>query len=295
MSEAWLVLAGPTRTGTTSLFRHLALSSSLRASYRKETDYFLGCLQSGRAADIDEYLRLFAGGSGRCMEASPLYFAFGTQVAAQVAALPGDVKVLVTMREPVARFRSLVSHVQTKRNVGRPPRAADLVDDALAAVDLPPDAHDYNRLAFREGCYREVLAEWVAALGESRVRVVFFESLEREPGAVLPPLYDWLGLPPDARPPLALPRENESREVRARGLHRYAMQLNAWLEPVLNRLQGVRNFLRAVYYRINGETAADPLTPALATRLRDAYAVRNAGLRRSVEPLALGPLPDWVG
>lgn len=294
MNGQWLVLAGPTRTGTTSLFRHLLPVASLRASRRKETDYFRHCLLAGTPADPAEYRRLFAPGSGRCMEASPLYFSLGTALAEQLAALPGDVKVLFTLREPVARFRSLLVHVQTKRNVDDPPDAGAFVAAALAAAENPANVYDENLLAFREGCYRDLLGEWVAVLGEARVRVIFFESLKAEPQPVLRELYTWLALPPQEQPPLVFAQENAAREVRSRQLHGTAMRLNAWLEPVLNRLQPLRVLLRNIYYAINGSTVDEPLPPALARQLQQAYALRNAGLRQQVQALTLGPLPAWV-
>lgn len=289
--KRWLLLAGPTRTGTTTLFRHLAASDVFCASFHKETDYFLHVLRQSQAPAVEEYRRLFTGGEGVCLEASPLYFAIGTPIATQIAALPGDVKVLLTFREPVDRFRSLLTHVQTKRNVDAPPTAAAFVEDALAAMSAPVDPNDENRLAFREGCYREQLAQWVQALGAGRVRVVFFESLSARPEHTLRALHDWLGC---SDLPLSLSQENASREVRGRRLHAWAMRLNHALEPLLNRLQLLRAVLRTVYYRFNGRRVLDPLPPAQSAQLLAAYATRNAGLRAAVTPLTLGDVPDWV-
>lgn len=290
-ASGWLILAGPTRTGTTTLFRHLAASSRVCASFHKETDYFLQCLRQSRAASAAEYRRLFVAGDGVCLEGSPLYFAFGAAIAQPVAALPGEVKVLLTFREPVERFRSLLTHVQTKRNLASPPPAAAFVDDALRAMDLPADPGNENSIAFREGCYRELLAEWIAALGSERVRVVFFESLSAQPEATLAALHAWLGV---SELPLSLSQENASRDVRGRRLHALAMRLNHALEPLLNRVQPLRAWLRRLYYGLNGKAPADPLPAASARRLDAAYAQRNAGLRAQVAPLVLGPLPDWV-
>lgn len=290
-ANGWLILAGPTRTGTTTLFRHLAASPRFCASFHKETDYFLHGLRQSRAASVAEYRRLFAAGDGICLEGSPLYFAFGAAIARPVAALPGEVKVLLTLREPVQRFRSLLTHVQTKRNVVAPPPAAAFVDAALQAMALPADPGDENSLAFREGCYRELLDEWVAELGSERVRVVFFESLSAQPETTLAALHDWLGV---QGLPLAISQENASRDVRGRRLHALAMRLNHALEPLLNRVQPLREWLRRLYYRVNGKAPSDPLPVAAARRLREAYAQRNAGLRARVAPLTLGPLPDWV-
>jgi hypothetical protein len=290
-ASGWLILAGPTRTGTTTLFRHLAASPAFCASFHKETDYFLHGLRHSRAAEVAEYRRLFAAGNGVCLEGSPLYFAYGAAIAQPVAALPGEVKVLLTFREPVERFRSLLTHVQTKRNLVSPPSAAVFVEDALRAMDFPADPGDENSIAFREGCYRELLGEWISALGSERVRVVFFESLAAQPETTLAALHAWLGV---RDLPVALSQENASRDVRGRRLHALAMRLNHALEPLLNRVQPLRAWLRRLYYSLNGRAPADPLPAASVHRLRAAYAQRNAGLRAQVAPLTLGPLPDWV-
>lgn len=290
-ASGWLILAGPTRTGTTTLFRHLAASPVFCASFHKETDYFLNCLRQSRAASPAEYRRLFREGSGVCLEASPLYFALGSAIATEIATLPGDAKVLLTFREPVDRFRSLLTHVLTKRNVTAPPAVDAFVEAALAAMESAPDPGNENSLSFREGCYREQLSQWLSALGEERVRVVFFESLATQPESTLRALHQWLHCD-DL--PLAIGQENASREVRGRRLHALAMRLNHALEPLLNRLQPLRALLREIYYRFNGKSTPDPLPRAQALRLQQAYAARNAGLRSAVAPLTLGDVPDWV-
>lgn len=290
-ATGWLILAGPTRTGTTTLFRHLSASPVFCASFHKETDYFLHCLRQSRAASPEEYRGLFRDGSGVCLEASPLYFALGSSIAEEIAALPGETKVLLTFREPVDRFRSLLTHVLTKRNVAAPPAVDMFVEAAMAAMDVAPDPHNENSLAFREGCYREQLAQWLAVLGEDRVRVVFFESLAAQPESTLLALHQWLACEDLA---LAISQENASREVRGRRLHALAMRLNHALEPLFNRLQPLRALLREIYYRFNGKPTPDPLPRPLALRLQQAYAARNAGLRAVVAPLTLGDVPDWV-
>ncbi|MFO7545524.1 MAG: sulfotransferase domain-containing protein [Trueperaceae bacterium] len=310
MSRRFLVLIGPTRTGTTSLYRYLARDrTNFAASTIKETNAFLP--PSGRRAGAgieartsrSDYLASFpsAAGDHVLLEASPLYFAAASSVAAGLRdALAGDdVRVLATLREPVERFASLYRHVVTKRNVKEDPVPFEtFVHDALAARDELGNANraDANRHAFNEGRYSELLMAWSNALGADRVRAASFDALADDEARsdTLHALYAWLGLEDEGH--LATPyiTENRGRQVRAKGVHAAALRLNDRLEPLFNRLPWLRDAARAVYYRANeNRSATKEFAVAAMDDLRAAYTGANADLAGTLRPLLLGPLPHW--
>lgn len=306
MSERFLVLIGPTRTGTTSLFRYLARDhENFSASGVKETNFFLpaGGPSTARAVERSEYLRLFSAPTEARirLEASPLYFAAATHVTEAIrSALPGDdVRVLATLREPLDRFVSLYRHVVTKRNAHEAPMPFDLFSEtalsARGSLGLATLA-DANMHAFNEGRYAELLGAWSAALGTEQVRAVSFEALADDQlrVGVLDELYEWLGL--DNRDHLRTPYlvENRSRPVHARGVHELALKLNDRLEPLLNRAPWLRNLARTAYYAANEDkTSREELPPYVLQALRDAYGEVNSDLANVWHPKLLGALPTW--
>ncbi len=306
MSDRFLVLIGPTRTGTTSLFRYLARDqANFSPSSVKETNFFLPDRPSSAppAAGRSEYLTLFSPpAEGRIrLEASPLYFAAATPVTAAIrGALPGDdVRVLATLREPLERFVSLYRHVVTKRNAHEAPVPfGEFSAQALSArpaLGLATRA-EANLHAFNEGRYAELLAAWSASLGPDRVRAVSFEALADDElrADALEELYAWLGLADKdhLRSPYLV--ENRSRPVRARGVHELALRVNDGLEPLLNRAPWLRNLARAVYYAANEDRSSREELPADDMRaLRHAYAEANSDLASVWRPLLLGAMPAW--
>ena len=100
------ILAGPTRTATTSLFRYFGRTKGVAPSIHKETDFFLSRLIEGIDCPYDSYDACFrdvAGATAR-IEASPLYFAFGKRAAEAIHAEEPDAHIVFTLREPTERF-----------------------------------------------------------------------------------------------------------------------------------------------------------------------------------------------
>jgi hypothetical protein len=104
-----LVVAGVPKGGTTSLFEYLSHHPEVRPARVKETRFFT----SDEAAQPDaraRYATYFEGcQDGRyILEASPGYFAKPDVVLARMRTIMDleDVRVLVSLREPVSRMRS---------------------------------------------------------------------------------------------------------------------------------------------------------------------------------------------
>jgi hypothetical protein len=296
-SPRTLILAGPTRTGTTSLFRFLAEEPRVTPSLRKETNFFLPHAYGQAPAPGASYAACFSPGERALrLEASPLYFLGGARVARAIRDQVEDVRVVFTLREPVARFVSLYKHIVSKRAPSVPLAFADFVHSTLA---FAPDRFDglaqLNQLAFHEGCYAELLAEWVGVLGADRVKVLFYDALAAAgTRAWLPELLAWAGLPDSPLCHAPFLHENKGLEVRSSSAQQVAMWMNARLEPLLTRRRALRQALRTLYYALNRPKPSSAFPPAALAELSAAYRRRNAGLDRLLASLGVAAPPGWA-
>jgi hypothetical protein len=278
----------------------LANHPEITASRVKETNFFINRFRD--ATNGNEYGECFPSGEGAAkikMESSPLYFAFGRPLAEKIRATLRDTKIIVTLREPVARFLSVAEHIKVKRNIGSNLDFDSVVREAVNGAQLGGvSLATVNDYVVREGEYRRVIAEWLSVFGEENVRVVYYEDLfenEERLNVVMGSLLGWLGIDSGLRIPFM--RENVGREVWSGRLHSIALAVNDYLEPLLNRFQFMRDWLRAVYYRFNekkGGRGVEYISEEAREILVAHYLRVNSGLSAMVTGVAIGRSPDWI-
>lgn len=117
-----LIVFGPPRSGTTSLFHWLAAHPEIAPSERKELNYFTGFSASHDRFDPNDqrpYLDCFQidPGARFSLEASPLYShpqVTPLAIARIISELP-EAKIILLLRDPVARF---ISHYRVEQREG---------------------------------------------------------------------------------------------------------------------------------------------------------------------------------
>ena len=297
------ILAGPTRTATTSLFRYFARTKGVAPSIHKETDFFLSRLIDGVECPYDRYEACFRDVSGATarLEASPLYFAFGKRAAEAIHADAPDAHIVFTLREPTERFFSAWTMINNKRWVAKKDferySASALVDLGIDQRDAEIATWDeIDRLTLREGAYASVLREWLEVFPKEQIHVVFQDWMGDEAGQakLRSVLADALGVSDAALPAEPLYHENKSRDVKLGGLHDVAVRLNAMLEPVFNRVKPARDLLRDVYYFFNEDTREMP-DKASRKRVEQFYAPELSALPEVLAQVGVTEYPDWVG
>lgn len=299
-----LILCGPTRTATTSLYRQLSRDSAFSPSRVKELDYFLPAIVGEPLGGQDIYLRNFAqhAPDTTTLEASPLYFVGGRPVAHAIrGALGEDVGVVITLRNPYDRLVSTINHILTKRNINEGILPADLVHTAIDFGLAVPRSHaDLNAAIIRESSYVPVLREWMEAIPADQIRVVFYEHLtdhSRLPAAVSS-IYELIeGVPTTISGSLL--HENQTRQVKREGLHKTALAVNDRLEPILNKCPAVRTVLRQFYYAFNEATPnkvgeSEFIGAGLERELKNLLDEQNAGLGEMLRRIGVKQIPEWA-
>ena len=178
-----VLIIGAAKCGTTSLFEYLAQHPDAGAARSKELRFFD---QRWDPRRVRWYRANFAA-AGRHrvrFEATPGYL-LHPDVPARVHALVPDVRLIVMLREPVARAYSYWNH---RRNQGVEPLG---FGDAVAAEAGRKRMFWY----VRGGQYAEQIDRWSALFPRSAFWFVRSEDFFRSQTGELDRITRWLGLP----------------------------------------------------------------------------------------------------
>ncbi len=245
------VILGAQKCGTTALFNYLEQHPRVGRSWRKEVDFFSERYGEGEAwyrAHFDRTSRL-AARDAIAGEASPNYLVH-PEAPARMAALLPDARLVVLLRDPVARTCSHYNHTVRR---GVEPLSFD------EALDREPErlaearrqmAHDpaggtiaFQRHAYlARSAYAEQLEAWLAHFDREQLLVLRAEDFWDDPAAGYGAVLDHLGL--SSFEPAEFARYNyfgpyavATDEQRER-LRTYFEPLNARLYALLGRDMG---------------------------------------------------------
>jgi hypothetical protein len=228
------------------------------------------------------------------LEATPAYFSGGPDLVRAVRSVCGDAKILVVLRDPVARLISYFTYQQMRLRI---PESMTL-DEYLAHADGLTDA-DFrdpgNEVWFgaRGGMYADYLPDWTAEFGAD-VCVLFFDDLVLRPGPTVARAAEFLGLDPAGLPADGLSSENRTTGFKNPALQRVALSFNDRFEPFLRRHHGLKRRLRAAYLRLNGRALPATVSDAQREALRTRFADANVRLADQLEAAGVVDLPAWL-
>jgi hypothetical protein len=291
--------------GTSSLFWYLSQHEDICASDVKETQYFLPLRSERPLPPIEAYASHFAHHKTEplLMEATPEYFLGGQELAKAMDATLPDLRIVISLREPVARFLSHYNAARSgqldegllDRKIPKSISPGEYLDrcEELRAkgLDELPENRAWWGLCI--GLYDHYLDEWINIFG-NRLYVVFFEDLVAAPHREVAALCDWLGL--DATPARAFEYSVENRTVqyRSRLLQHWAGTFNERHQRTLNRHRRLKRPLRALYYMVNGRNDEGYLDSATADRLSEHYRPSNRRLQELLTKIGRSGWPEWV-
>ena len=293
-----LVIAGVTKGGTTSLFRYLAQHPEIHPSDVKELRYFQPLRYGGELEPLSQYAAHFAGRTGEryAMESTPGYFYGGRALAEGLSETLPDVRVVVSLRDPVERCLSWYNFMRSRARVDKRLGFSEYVDRCLALRASGADGTVENQAywGIGGGCYDEWLDAWNDVLGD-RFTVIFFEDLARDPQHTTAELCRWLGIAPDVTAGFRYDVENKTEQYRSKRLQRAALHVNREAERFFGKHRAVKRRLRRLYYSVNREQSEQRPDDGVLRRLQDFYAPHNM---RLADTLAAGQtnltLPPWL-
>lgn len=169
------VSVGPQRTGTSWLHKHLQGHAELAFPLHvKETKFFDQRFEKG----LDWYWEHFGERRGdvKCGEIAPTYF-HSSEAVARLRQFR-DLRIMIHLRDPVARTWSLFRH---HRNKGRVP------NDYFEACRRMPVIEESGR-------YAEYCQRWETEFGVRNCLYIFQDELERRPQEVMDRVCKFVGV-----------------------------------------------------------------------------------------------------
>lgn len=293
----FLIIGAP-RSGTTSLCQYLKQHPDVYLSAKKEPRYFafgereldeLGgpgarFLRETTVRTWDAYVRLFRGAVGHTAigEASPRYL-WARGAAERISARLPETKIIAILRQPADRaYGGYLGALRDGRE------AADTFEQALSEERRREEAGWAFGVYTRPSWYHRHLSSYYERFPRRRIRVVLFEEFERDPGAVVRQLFEFLEVDPGVA-------VDVSRRHGRSGVIRNPIARTVW--KLSRRIpEPVRSLLPpAVRDRSLERLTRDVVRPPLAPETRRALTARFRDDIRALEKLIGRDLSSWLG
>lgn len=296
-----LVLAGFPKCGTTSVADTLVRHPQVCGSFPDlRTRYFTPLLYDAAAAlrPVAEYADHYRRCRGErvLLDNGPVWVYGRQRVADRVREVLDDPRILVMMREPVART---ASYLAWKKRHGEIDQRLTLADYAAHCRQLGAATVDTAGLNPYSGLhgsdYATYLAPWLDVFGDA-VRVAYLDDLRDPPGELYERLAEWLEISPlhfrEAAPQVS----NSARQVRSPRLERGIRRMGRAAQPLARRTPVVYRAMRDTARRIN---MTDPsVAPVDDTGMRESLLEFFAPGLRELAGLVCGRellgTPDWL-
>lgn len=219
------LIIGAAKSGTTSLYRHLAAHPQVFMSAIKETNFFAlegrepefderaprDRVRSGHVHRLADYRRLFEGvHEERAVgEASPWYL-HSEQAPSRILEHVPDARLIAILRNPVDRAYSTF-----RANQRDGLESCDTFEAALAEQLERGRTWNWGLEFLEGGFYHRHLSRYYRLFAGERIRIYLFEDLVADPESLMEDLYGFLDVDPSFRPSGLSRRYNASSEPRS--------------------------------------------------------------------------------
>lgn len=299
--ERFLIIAGVSKCGTTSLFNYLAHHPGIAPCRTKEPWMHPGiafpCEADSRDPSFGEYLGLFPadGGERIRLEASTAYFSIPEVPRRIASALPNS-KIIISFRDPIDRLASWHRFSVFHRQLPADLTFDDYVQRLMQARDMP-DAPLIYRHPLELGRYSARAAHWISTLGSDRVLTMWFDDIVARPHETIQRVATFAGVDPDFFRDIRFEPHNPSLEESATALRDVFARTRAALQKRLPANSALRGLLHP--WARQASRALDRLTlrPARKAQPKAATIKALTGYYRD-DVLALGDAigmaPPWA-
>ncbi|MBA2525285.1 MAG: sulfotransferase [Pyrinomonadaceae bacterium] len=261
------------KAGTTSLMRYLASHPDVYVPPGKEVHFFDREERWHRG--IGWYCEQFEGARTQHAigEGSPSYMLFA-DVAARMASVVPDARLIAILRDPVDRAHSHYLHARRRGTERRP--FAEVVEEELQLPrprTLPVAREDLERHHYlARGLYLGQLENLCAHYARGSLHVLLVEDLEWEPRRAFQELCRFLEIDDAVIPDIVGSRQNPYVEPRSQRLWALLLRVRVW--------RRLPKRVRAVGARLLARSDPEPpaMDPRLHTLLSDYFAAPNAAL-----------------
>ncbi|MEQ1438032.1 sulfotransferase [Fontimonas sp. SYSU GA230001] len=236
--QPMLIIVGGYRCGTTSLFTYLAAHPDIDPALIKEPAFFFSLRIAQRPSaypaghEAWAYRSMFRRRNARVLlEATSNYFNDPGCAARIARALP-NARIVVLMREPVARLVSWYRFLRLQNQLD-PGLGFEAWIRRQLAETRPVDERPYTLQAVAHCRYAPYLEDYLRVFGRDRVLPLWFDDFKSDPRGTLRRVCGFAGIDPRFHDGYAFPVQNESMKLRRVGWFRAYRRLHKGLARVL--------------------------------------------------------------
>jgi hypothetical protein len=296
-----IILPGPGKAGTTSLYWYLSQHPDICRSSVKETVFFASASETEEAADgklqpIADYQRYFERWSGEryLMEASPRYFQGGPRLVSTLTETLPDARVIVTLRDPVTRMWSMFRYAKSMLFISSSETFEQYIARCQELRREGGQQTNANRPYWNYSAshYAEFLPAWFSRVPKERLKVIFFEDMVTDTKSTLEGLCSWLGIDAAHVATWDLTPHNQTTPVRNDLLQRAALAANH--EKLLRNHPRLKKPFRKLYYAVNRDRSRSQMREDTREELYEAFAEPNRILRGQLRANGYTEFPGWL-
>jgi hypothetical protein len=296
-----LVLAGFPKCGTTSVAETLVRHPDVCGSFpHLRTRYFTPLLHDPDALlpPLESYAEHYRRWAGEhvVMDDTPTWVYGTTRIASAVRQVLGRPRVLVMLREPVART---ASYLAWKKRHGELPQDLRLDDYVRRCEELGPRAVESEELNPYSGLfgsdYARYLPAWVDEFGDD-LRIGYLDHMAADPLTFFRALATWLEIDADGFSEGAVRIANTAQVVRSAPAERVIRHVGRRVQPLARRAPLVYRALRDTARRVNMRSARGlgPVDGQVRPHLGEFFRPGLGELARLVHGRELLGPPGWV-
>jgi hypothetical protein len=210
-------------------------------------------------------------------EASTSYL-YDPKAPERIAKLLGNVKIIIILRNPVARAYSAWGHNYYQVGYERLSFEKALQEEAVRMVSqefrdkCPFYYGDYHY--FHQGLYYESVKRYCDTFGWERVKVYIFEEFAEDPARICRDIFSFLGVDPNFRP--VFEKHNVAPAFGSSFIHRFLVTPPPFIERAYHALPMTLRVLvyragKFVYWLNQQHAPRPPLGEELQAELMDRY------------------------
>jgi hypothetical protein len=197
----YVIIGGCGKSGTTSLFYYLSDHPDISPATTKEPGFFFDedypakcvCNFSDGLADYEKLFPHWTPGQLR-LEATPEYI-YSPETAKRIKETLPDVKLVFSLRDPVALFESLFLFAQQRGKIPNDTTLEEHIDEQLQRFESGQRMEGPSHLEM--GRFALYLKPFLDLFGRDHIEVVFLEDLKRDSLKTIRSICSFCGIEPD--------------------------------------------------------------------------------------------------
>ncbi|MCF8318714.1 MAG: sulfotransferase domain-containing protein [Sphingobacteriaceae bacterium] len=262
-----LIIAGTTKSATSSIFFYLSKHPEVNPSFYKETRFFLEesyplyrpYAYSDKLAD---YLKLFTSKQDSLitMEATPDYL-YSTDTPQKIHQMLGNaVKIIFILRNPTERMVSWYRFAKQMNEIG------DISFEEFLKIQTSDNTGKQHQRVLIQGNYSNYLANWFTYFTNKQVKIIFFDELKDHEKDVLISVANFLEINPAYFENYDFQKINQTQEIKLNFWHKlftlYRNQkkkirkysYDSKIQPILSKLN---YWVESFYFKANKKQSSE--------------------------------------